>query len=255
MTFRLFSLTALYAISVISCNSSNKTENSNMIEEHTSQNSLDWAGTYYGVTPCASCEGIETELSITSDLNFTLEMNYLSEDEVTKTTTGKFSWVDGNNIKLEDTNKGESPSMFKIEEGRVRMLDTKGNIIEGDLASHYVLTKSGNLEVEDKKWKLVELNGKAVEGSPYTHYLIFDSKNQRIEAKANCNSLQYEYKIRNTYQLITKQGISTLMACADDLEKEFIDMLNTVDNLSVNGESLTLNKARMAPLAKFELVK
>lgn len=51
------------------------------------------------------------------------------------------------------------------------------------------------------------------------------------------------------------QGISTLMACPEgSIEDEYREVLNTVDNLSTDGETLTLNKARMAPLAKFVLV-
>jgi len=47
-----------------------------------------------------------------------------------------------------------------------------------------------------------------------------------------------------------------LMACPDqNLEKELLNVLGEADNLSTDGEYLSLNKARMAPLARFELVK
>lgn len=253
MTFRLLSVTTLFAMAIVSCNSSVKTDNTNF-EDHTSQNSLDWSGTYYGITPCASCEGIEIELSLTNDFTYVLEKSYLGEKEEATTTTGKFSW-EGNKIKLEGIKADEAPSMYKVEEGRIRQLDLKGNIIEGELASHYILSKNGNPEVEDKKWRLIELNGKPIEGNVETHYIIFHAKDQKIEAKANCNTLQFNYKIRNRNKLTTQSGISTLMACTDGLEKEFVNMLKTVDNLSVSLESLTLNKGKMAPIAKFELVK
>ena len=29
-----------------------------VIDDHNSQNSLDWSGTYKGIIPCADCEGI-----------------------------------------------------------------------------------------------------------------------------------------------------------------------------------------------------
>ena len=45
------------------------------------------------------------------------------------------------------------------------------------------------------------------------------------------------------------------MACPDNLEQEFLAVLLQVDNLSTDGETLSLNKARMAPLAKFKLLK
>ncbi len=35
-------------------------------------------------------------------------------------------------------------------------------------------------------------------------------------------------------------------------EKQFMEVLNTADNFSLNGNTMTLNKARMAPLAVFK---
>jgi len=63
------------------------------------------------------------------------------------------------------------------------------------------------------------------------------------------------YRITNELAIRFDQGISTLMACPDGLEDEYVKVLSTVDNLSVSSDRLTLNKARMAPLAVFELVK
>ena len=44
------------------------------VDLHNSQNSLDWSGTYKGITPCADCEGIETILTLNADVqrSFTL---------------------------------------------------------------------------------------------------------------------------------------------------------------------------------------
>lgn len=44
-----------------------------------------------------------------------------------------------------------------------------------------------------------------------------------------------------------------MMACPDELEKELIKAMSQTDNLSVSETNLTLNKARMSPLARFEL--
>jgi heat shock protein HslJ len=40
-----------------------------------------------------------------------------------------------------------------------------------------------------------------------------------------------------------------------ETEQEFAKMLEKVDNYSLNGNQMTLNKARMAPLARFEAIK
>ena len=39
-----------------------------------------------------------------------------------------------------------------------------------------------------------------------------------------------------------------------DLEQEFLDALQNADNFNVVGDMLVLNKARMAPLARFKTV-
>lgn len=254
MNFKLLSFVAFTALLLTSCNFQKKAKQSNVPDAHTSQISLDWAGTYYGVLPCASCPGIETELTLTEDLNYSLEGKYLGEDEDTFSYEGVFSW-NGNNIELEGIDEEASSWIYKVEENRIRQLDLNGDEVTGELASHYLLTKNGNPEVEDRRWKLVELDGEAVEGDPETHFIIFHSKEQRIQAKADCNELQFNYSIRNGLQLITEPGLSTMMACPGDLEQRLVEAITLADNLSVNENTLTLNKARMMPLARFELVE
>lgn len=163
MTLKLISATLLFGLFLTSCNLTKKTSNTANSDSHTSQNSLDWQGSYFGVTPCASCPGIETELTLTNDLNYVLTRKYIDNEE-TYTTEGKFSW-EANLIKLKGIKSGEAPSMYKVEEGKIKQLDLKGNEIKGQLAQNYILTKNGNLDVEDKRWKLIELFGKPIKGN------------------------------------------------------------------------------------------
>lgn len=243
----------LVATTLYSCNNKN-TEETELPDAHTSQTSLAWQGTYSGNLPCADCNHIETELTLTDDLNYTLISQYISKDKpLSDTLEGKFTW-EGNNIKLDGIKENEKPSLYKVEENQVRQLDLKGEKITGDLETHYVLKKDGNVNVEDKRWLLVELNGKAVKGTPETHYIIFHSNDGRLEAKVDCNVLLNNYKIKNELQLKIEPGITTLMACEGNLEQEFSDVLKTADNISSDGKTLSLNKARMSPLARFELV-
>ncbi|HUH46837.1 MAG TPA: copper resistance protein NlpE N-terminal domain-containing protein [Arenibacter sp.] len=243
------------ALATISCKSKINKTNTEFEDHHTAQNSLDWSGTYSGILPCADCSGIETELTLNADNTFVLTTSYLGKQDSGKNILeGKFEW-DRNEINLMGIRKGERPTTYKVEENRIRQLDMKGHIITGNLAQNYVLKKNGNLNVEDKRWKLVELNGKPIAGTAESHYLIFRSKDGKIEAKANCNIMLSNYTIKNELQLKIEQGLTTLMACPDNLEQEFGQVLTTVDNLSTDGKSLSLNKARMAPLARFELVE
>lgn len=106
-----------------------------------SQNSLDWKGMYKGVTPCADCEGIETEIVLNADLTFTLKSKYLGKgDGKIFQEAGSFVWdKTGGIISLEGL-KGR-PSQYKVGENRLIQLDMKGKVISGDLAEKYVLTK------------------------------------------------------------------------------------------------------------------
>ncbi len=106
-----------------------------------SQNSLDWKGMYKGVTPCADCEGIETEIVLNADLTFTLKSKYLGKgDGKIFQEAGSFVWdKTGGIISLEGL-KGR-PSQYKVGENRLIQLDMKGKVTSGDLAEKYVLTK------------------------------------------------------------------------------------------------------------------
>ena len=216
---------------------------------------LDWQGKYYGITPCASCDGIETTLTLTKGNNFSLTTLYIRTTQKPKTINGKFKWK-GNNIVLQNIKRGTRPTMFKVEENQVKQLNLKGKEIKGELWGAYILSKMGNTAVEDKRWKLIELNGKKVVGNAQTHYVIFHSQNGTVEAKAGCNQINNKYTIKNGLQISIKSGISTLMACPEgNIEQAFLEALANADNLSVNESNLSLNKGRMAPLARFELVK
>jgi heat shock protein HslJ len=65
-----------------------------------------------------------------------------------------------------------------------------------------------------------------------------------------------EYKVENTFKITFSKVISTMMACEDmKTEQEFSKVLEMTDNFIVDGKILSLNKGRMTPLARFELIK
>ena len=102
----------------------------------TSQNSLDWAGSYEGVLPCASCEGIQTLITLQADNRFVQETVYLGKDEKIFKLIGKAVWDEkGQKITLDDG------TQYLVGENQIIMLDTEGKRITGDLAANYVLKK------------------------------------------------------------------------------------------------------------------
>jgi uncharacterized lipoprotein NlpE involved in copper resistance len=106
---------------------------------HTAQNSLDWKGTYAGVLPCADCEGIETEIMLHGDNTYMIETKYKGGKNKGTKGDGKFTWVDGNTIQLDNIKDG--PSKYMVAENKLIQLDMNGKKIEGALADKYILIK------------------------------------------------------------------------------------------------------------------
>jgi uncharacterized lipoprotein NlpE involved in copper resistance len=107
-----------------------------------SQTSLDWAGTYFNVLPCASCEGIETWLTLFPNGKFELKTNYLGlNDAREEIFTGTFDWdSSGSTIQLKGL-IGDTPGKYKVGENKIWHLDQNGKKIEGKLADRYILPK------------------------------------------------------------------------------------------------------------------
>lgn len=103
----------------------------------TSQNALDWPGTYKGVLPCGDCDGIETVLTLNADMTYRLIETYQGEAGKPASAKGIFVWDKaGQVVTLAEGRK------FKVGEGRVWHLDMEGKVITGGLADAYVLTKT-----------------------------------------------------------------------------------------------------------------
>ncbi|WP_407517080.1 META domain-containing protein [Elizabethkingia anophelis] len=111
-----------------------------------------------------------------------------------------------------------------------------------------------------KKWKLIELNGKPVADKvngkePYLKLLKQD-KEYRYEASGGCNGIGGNLKLTG-FRIQFAQGMSTMMACEDmSIEQGLSKALIAADNYTVSkeGDVLSINKARMAPLARFRAV-
>lgn len=140
----------LAAMALASCSTSSTSEADNdssaiaetemTIDDHNSQNSLDYAGTYMGELPCADCEGIETQITLNEDGTFAKKMTYLGKgDDDSFEEKGNYTWdTAGQEITLEGH---EAPNQYFVGENTLTQLDINGQKIEGDLAALYVLRK------------------------------------------------------------------------------------------------------------------
>lgn len=101
-------------------------------------NSLDWAGKYEGILPCADCEGIKYIVELKKDGNFFIEQEYLGKETVYQ-DEGFYKWdSSGNTIHL---NSNISPLFLKVEKNALKILDEKGKEATGKLKEHYTLKK------------------------------------------------------------------------------------------------------------------
>lgn len=235
----------------------NKVEVSSQPMADNSMNSLDWDGVYTGVLPCADCEGIETTISLAKDLTYNIKTKYLGKSEEVFEKSGSFSWNEtGSLITLAGFAKGEGPSKYFVGENWIAQLDLEGNRITGALEDKYVLKKVKEVTLTDTKWKLVEFMGKAVEYKNPNHKDIFlqlNSADSSAFGFSGCNTFRGSYELKEGNRITFSKMASTLMACPDmELEREFMKVIETADNYNFDGKMFVLNKARMAPLARFE---
>ncbi len=223
-------------------------------DTHNSRNSLDWNGTYQGILPCADCEGIQTRLTLMNNGDFRRTLIYLGSEEASKSESGTFEWDEGGFQITLHPRDGE-PQKYQVGENRLFHLDRDGNRITGDLAEKYELVKNrADRALENKKWILTELMGKEIkvgEGNKEA-FLYFDSELGRITGNNSCNLINGNYDLKEGNRITFGRIASTMMACPDmETGDRFNQVLEQVDNYAISDGMLSLNRARMAPLAKF----
>ena len=134
---------AVLSLSLASCQhkSCSKAQENQQVETiHNSRNSLDWAGVYTGVIPCADCEGINVRITLNNDETYQISYQYLGKNDTPYLFSGHFTWDDAGNTIILD-NK-DLPFHYKVGEGNLIQLDMDGNPITGEFADNYVLIKS-----------------------------------------------------------------------------------------------------------------
>ncbi len=139
----------LAAISLSACNQTSKNSQHTAADSvthetaaadnaHTSQNSLDWPGTYEATIPCADCEGIKTNITLKSNNTFTIVSEYINKNTKVE-DTGKVMWHDNGTV-VHLTGK-ETNIKLKVGENKLIGLDQEGHEIDGPNAHLYVYNK------------------------------------------------------------------------------------------------------------------
>ncbi len=115
------------------------------------------------------------------------------------------------------------------------------------------------ISIEQKQWKLKTLEGKdiaIVENQEKDMYFTLDRNENRVVGFSGCNTFNGTYSLEKGNRIRFTQMASTLKLCPDvDVnESEFLEVFELADNYTINGNELSLNVGRRAPLAVFEAV-
>ncbi len=226
-----------------------------------SRTSVDWAGVYKGLIPCADCPGIEDEIRLNNDLTYERLMVYLESGDSRFSEHGRFEWDEtGGRIRLISADApDQAGNWFRVGENRLFMLDIEGNPIESNIPSEMYTYQKIDLDhvITEKYWKLIELNGRAIapaeEGRREAHFILKNEDN-RVTGSTGCNVMNGSYSLSDENSLRFSPLATTRMACIGiDYEQEYLNVFQDCEAYSVQNDTLTLSKEEV-PLARFEAV-
>lgn len=223
----------------------------------TPQNSMDWQGTYTGIVPCADCAGIFTQITLNADNTYGLQTQYVGKSDSISSFDGTFQWNDaGNIVTLSGLKEKSMPSAYQVDNNKLTQLDMDGNIITGDSASNYGLTKVDENLVE-KKWKLTELNGVVLAKKPAIDaFITFQIKGNRVSGSSGCNNFTGTYKIEPGNQLHFPPMASTRKLCIDmSIENQMNQMFPVIDSYTIANDTTLILSSAGTSLAQFVLVQ
>lgn len=234
---------ALLSLALTDVAMAQKAKTKKKVNTHNSRNSLDWAGGY--------SNGL-VGINLFEDNSYYYKNGNLLN-------SGKFSWISGNIITL--LNTGEQ---YKVQEGSLKNISNGTEFVKQGI-SEGVGTESKvviNSKLLGGKWILVELNGKKIEKraeGKKQPYLAFDKTQGTFFGDGGCNGYSGDVKSMDDFKIEFGNAIQTMMACLGDdimlIESGLQKVFRTADNYTIKDGVLSLNKARMAPLARFKFVK
>ncbi|MCL2651745.1 MAG: META domain-containing protein [Candidatus Azobacteroides sp.] len=116
-----------------------------------------------------------------------------------------------------------------------------------------------NTDLVEKYWKLFEIFGTNLKDVPpmaSDAYLTLKAEGNRAIGSGGCNNFTGTYQLGTGNRIKFSQMVSTTKMCLTNMEIEgkLHQVFEMTDSYYVNGDTLTLIRARMAPLARFEAV-
>ena len=123
-----------------------------------------------------------------------------------------------------------------------------------DAGQAKIISDSIDVELCDKHWRLVELNGSPVQYKDGAEAHILFKTDGTVSGNLGCNSFFGSYKATKGINRIKFSPLGATQRWCGEMATEdgLKNVLNTVDSYYVNDGKLVFNRARMAPLARFE---
>lgn len=217
---------------------------------HNSKNSVDWAGIYRGVMPCADCAGMRTELRLNGDGSYRHAVLYEGKSDSVYSHEGTFRWDEtGGIIDLSGLERN-----FRVGENRLIQLDEAGQPVTGELAPRYVLHKAG-MGITGVDWRLYEWNGAVIAGARPGSWPGFtlESGAGKASGHGGCNRFTGEYvSYPASSAVVFGRLASTRMACpALKAEQEFFKFLQDSLTYRVQDDTLTLTSPETGFFMRF----
>ena len=242
-------LTAFFACSLFSCSGTQETK----------ANVPSLQGMYSGTIPAADSPGIDIELMFAANSEYTLAYAYRDRQGVF-ISSGRFE-LNGEKLKLLGEEEHNSFRNYLVQNDKLVLLPSSGEILPD--TKSYTISKS-NLKVSmaqivNKYWKLIELNGKPIDYTKNpnlnTTARMTLKPDGTLNGNASCNSFNGIFTFHGSSRIRFSRLIKTQKMCLDmSIEDEFMKVLQQADSYTMDEQYLILNRARMAPLARFEAV-
>lgn len=230
----------LAVVLLSACQPKDKATTSAVDTEHVAKTSLDYQQTYKGKLPHFQGEVVEGTLQLVSDTNYSIRFG----EPYAAVVSGSYQWVDGNTIAIENI-----AALFKIEEGRIRVLPQSGSALANGKAEEILLAqpivKNADLfqgTLIGPEWYITEFDGKKVQPFERGRAFLQFTEDGRIGIFAGCNRMNGTYEVQEN-QLSISKIISTMMACPDmQLENAMGKQMEGTFQFELNKQQLQLKQ-------------
>jgi heat shock protein HslJ len=116
---------------------------------------------------------------------------------------------------------------------------------------------AGIPSLTETTWQLTELRGEplAVAAGTKRPHLTLKAQGSQVQGFGGCNSFTGPYELNDGNRIKFGVLAATMMACPEmEVESRLFEVLGMTDNYALTRQGLSLHRARMAPLARFEVI-